>query len=85
MDKLPTASDYFNARFDRDKNIYRLGEQVYNDLLRLAEEAELHRIDYDQKSRDAPGAEIFGYWKGRRDEAEHFRDRLIALIESLGK
>lgn len=82
LSSLPTAADYLNARFEKDKKIFKLGEKVYEELLKLSEEAERHRIDYNQRSVDT---EQPHYWCGRRDEAGHFRDRLIALLESLGK
>jgi hypothetical protein len=82
LSSLPTAADYFNARFERDKKIFSLGEKVYEELLKLSEEAERHRIEYNQRSIDTKETH---YWRGRRDEAGHFRDRLIALLESLGK
>ena len=61
---------------------FKLGEKVYDELMKLSEEADRHRIDYNQRSRDT---EQPYYWRGRRDEAGHFRDRIVALIESLGK
>jgi len=79
---LPTAKDYMDSRFREDMKIYQLGKSVYLDLMKLAEEAERHRIDYDQRSRDT---EQPHYWRGRRDEAGYFRDILLAFIESLGK
>jgi hypothetical protein len=79
---LPTAKDFMERRFREDMKIYRLGQSVYSELMRLATEAEKHRIEYDQRSRDT---EQPHYWRGRRDEAGHFRDRIVALIESLGK
>jgi hypothetical protein len=82
LDGLPTAADYLNERFKRDVKIYRLGEKVYDELMKLAEEADRHRIDYNQRSRDT---EQPHYWRGRRDEAGHFRDRFLSLLESLGK
>jgi hypothetical protein len=82
LSSLPTAADYLNARFERDKKIFKLGETVYGELLKLAEEAELHRIDYNQRSIDT---EQPHYWRGRRDEVGRFRDRILALLESLGK
>jgi hypothetical protein len=80
---LPTSADYLNARFERDKKIFKLGETVYGELLKLSKEAELHRIDYNHRSIVDTGQ--LHYWHGRRDEAGHFRDRLLTLIESLGK
>lgn len=82
FNKLPTAADYFNKRFEEDKKIYALGKKVWKELNQLAEEAERHRIDYNQRSRDTDQPH---YWRGRRDEAGHFRDKIIALMESLGK
>jgi hypothetical protein len=82
LSSLPTAKDFMEARFQEDMKIYRLGKTVYSNLMKIAEEAEVHRVDYDQRSRDT---EQPHYWRGRRDEAGHFRDRLLALLESLGK
>ena len=79
---LPTAKDYMEARFREDVKIYRLGKNVYLNLMKIAEEAERHRIDYDQRSRDT---EQPHYWRGRRDEAGYFRDAIIAMLETLGE
>jgi hypothetical protein len=85
LEGLPTAADYLQKRYEEDKKIYKLGEVVWKELNKLSEEAELYRIDYDKRVQEHASAESFGYWKGRRDEAGHFRDRLIALMESLGR
>ena len=77
---LPTAKDYMDAQFERDKKIYKLGKTVMDSLMKLAEEAEVHRMNYNNLSQ---GSNQSQYWKGHRDEAGYFRDRLLALIESL--
>lgn len=79
---LPTAKDFMERRFQEDMKIYRLGQSVYSELMKIATEAEGHRIEYDRRSRDT---EQPHYWRGRRDEAGHFRDRILTLLESLGK
>jgi hypothetical protein len=49
-------------------------------LLSLQEEAEQHRIEYDaRRERVSMTKETSEYWKGRRDEAGHFRDRLAEV------
>ena len=82
---LPTAKDFMEARFQEDIKIYRLGKNVYSNLMKIADEAEQHRIDYNQRIQEYASTESFGYWKGRRDEAGYFRDAILAMIESLGK
>jgi hypothetical protein len=82
LSSLPTASDFLNDQFEKDRKFWNLGKRVWDELNKLAEEAENHRIDYNLRSRDT---EQPHYWRGRRDEAGHFRDKLVALMESLGK
>ncbi len=48
----------------------------------LLEEAEQHRVEYTKRSTiPQASAEAFGYWKGRRDEAGYFRDKLTELLK----
>ena len=57
-------------------------EELKTKLEKLLQEAESHRADYNSRLPEAIKAsgESFGYWKGRRDEAGHFRDRLAAIL-----
>lgn len=52
-------------------------------LIGLWNEAERHRVDYALRSTTPASAESFGYWKGRRDEAGHFRDKIEMLIKEV--
>jgi hypothetical protein len=52
-----------------------------NKVNEIREEAEAHRVDYNQRAEETDSTHADGYWKGRRDEAGHFRDRLTAIIE----
>ena len=64
------------------------GEQIANELnaltrrleaiKKLGQEAESHRVDYHTRSIDT---EQPHYWKGRRDEAGHFRDKIYEILE----
>jgi hypothetical protein len=52
---------------------------LYHKIVQIRNEAEIHRHRYSFFS----GNEMqTSYWKGRRDEAGHFRDRLNDALNS---
>ena len=54
-------------------------EEAQAELKKLLAEAEEHRTRYtEQNSKDGDP-----YWRGRRDEAGHFRDKLQKILDLL--
>lgn len=68
------------SRFREDMKIYRLGKNVHQNLMKIVDEAEAHRVDYHTRSMFTEDSQ---YWKGRRDEAGFFRDAILKMLESL--
>ena len=64
--------------------LFELNDAVF-EIKKLLAEAEAHRVDYNKRLPEAikASSESFGYWKGRHDEAGHFRDRITAILNAI--
>lgn len=77
--------DFIGIAVD-DKHVVRRAyddeeSDLKHEIRHMGEDADTHREEYDKRSNGSMITSASAeYWRGRRDEAGYFRDRLFKLL-----